>query len=117
MAQYLILIYGQEQAWNDWTPEQEEANGAGHRAFNAEAGDAVLGGKQLESVSQATSIRSDLDGGFLVSDGPFTEAKEAVGGYYLIEAPDIAEAIRLAKLLPEVSASTSGVEIRPVVMR
>jgi hypothetical protein len=114
MTQYLVLIHGDEATWNAWTPEQEAANSDAHGRFNAAAGAAVLGGRELEDTRLTKSIRSDGDGGFVVSDGPYTETKEVIGGYYLIEAPDIDEAVRLAKLIPEASAPTSGVEIRPV---
>lgn len=114
MAEYLVLIHGDEATWNSWTAEQSAANDAAHRRFNEAAGKAVLGGRALEDTRLTKSVRSDGDGGFVVSDGPYAETKEVIGGYYLIEASDIDEAVRLAKLIPEASAPTSGVEIRPV---
>ncbi len=63
----------------------------------------------------ATTLRADSAGAVMTTDGPFLETKEALGGFYLLEADDLDEAIRLASQLPEVHAGHSGVEIRPVV--
>jgi hypothetical protein len=115
MAKYLILIYGDEQRWDAMTPEQVSAHHAAHRAFSEAAGAAVLGGEQLESSSVATSLRADPAGGYTTTDGPFLETKEALGGYYVIDVPDLDAAVALAARLPEVAADHSGVEIRPIV--
>jgi hypothetical protein len=114
MSKYLVLIYGDEQVWEAWTPEQQAANGTGHVTFRATAGDAVLGGHELAESRTATSVRADPDGQQLVTDGPFTESKEVLGGYYVLEAPDLDTAVGLARQLPEASASHSGVEVRPI---
>ena len=66
-------------------------------------------------TATATTLRSDGAGGVTTTDGPFLETKEALGGFYLIDASDLDEAIKLASMLPEVQESHSGVEIRPVV--
>jgi hypothetical protein len=115
MANYLILIYGDDQQWAAMSGPEKERLDAGHRAFRATAGAAVLDGRELESASVATSLRTDSAGQLSITDGPFLETKEAVGGYYLLEAADLDQAIALAGMLPEVSAGHSGVEIRPVV--
>jgi hypothetical protein len=115
MAKYLILIYGDEQRWDAMTPEQVSAHHAAHRAFSGAAGAAVLGGEQLESSSVATSLRADPAGGYTTTDGPFLETKEALGGYYVIDVPDLDAAVALVARLPEVAADHSGVEIRPIV--
>jgi hypothetical protein len=70
----------------------------------------ILNGEELQPVSTATTVRFQGDGA-LVSDGPFIESKEAVGGYALIEVSDLDAAIRLAKTWP----ARGAVEIRPVV--
>jgi hypothetical protein len=114
MAKYLVLIYGDEQTWADASAEWQLENGERHRAFVAAAGDAVIGGHELEPSSMATSLRLSSAGRLTATDGPFVETKEGIGGYYLLEAPDLDEAIRLAGLVPEASATSSGVEIRPV---
>lgn len=113
MAEYLVLIYenptdyaqGGEEAWN--TAMQE------HGKFAENNGAAMRGGNALQPTSTATSIRKDSGGGFAVTDGPFAETKEVLGGYYLIEAKDLDEAISIAKQVP---ATYGGVEVRPVMV-
>jgi hypothetical protein len=114
MEKYLVLIWGDEQTWETAPPEWVEENSKAHEAFNAAAGTAVLGGGALEVSTMSVSIRTRSAEGQLISDGPYAETKEVIGGYYLLEAPDLEEAIRLARLIPEASAPTSGVEIRPI---
>jgi hypothetical protein len=115
MAQYLILIYGDEQRWAAMPEREQRALDAAHRAFAARAGTAVLDGRELEPASKATTLRTDATGRVTTTDGPFLETKEVLGGYYVIEAADLDEVIALASGLYEVSAGHSWVEIRPVV--
>jgi hypothetical protein len=115
MTKYMILIYGDAQQWDGMSAAQEQAHHAAHAAFCAKAGSKVLGGEELELAPMATTLRTAADGRIGTTDGPFLEAKEALGGYYLVEAADLDEVIELASLLPEVHAGHSGVEIRPVV--
>jgi hypothetical protein len=115
MAKYLILIYGDDQKWAAMSPQEQQELDEGHRAFQAAAGSAIVGGHQLEPAPTATSLRTDAAGRATTTDGPFLETKEALGGYYVLEASDLDEAIALASRLPEVSGGHSGVEIRPVV--
>jgi len=115
MSKYLILIYGDERQWAAMPASERERLGEAHRAFAEAAGPALLDGHELEPASTATTLRADASGRPLVTDGPFMETKEAMGGYYLVEAADVAEVIALAGRLREVSAGHSGVEIRPVV--
>jgi hypothetical protein len=115
MAKYMLLIYGDEQQWAAMSPQEQEELGEGHRAFRAAAGSKVLGGEELEPAPIATSLRTDSAGRLTITDGPFLETKEALGGYYMLEASDLDDVIALAARLPEVSAGHSGVEIRPVV--
>jgi hypothetical protein len=111
----MILIFGDEAQWGSMTPEQGSAHDAAHAAFRAKAASKIAGDGELEPASMATTVRSDGAGGVITTDGPFLETKEAVGGFYLLEASDLDEVIQLASMLPEVQASHSGVEIRPVV--
>jgi hypothetical protein len=115
MAKYMILIYGDAEQWGAMSPEQQRTHEAAHAAFRATAGTRVLGGEELELAPTATALRCDPDGQTIITDGPFLETKEALGGFYLLEAADLDEVIALARLLPEVRAGHSGVEIRPVV--
>ncbi|MEV0849767.1 YciI family protein [Streptomyces sp. NPDC049954] len=114
MAKYLLLIYGDEQTWESMSAQERKEVEAGHAAFAAAAGDAVLSGHELLPTTTATTLRGKANGRPMPTDGPFIEAKEALGGYYVVEAPDLDAAIALAGRLPEVAVGHSGVEIRPV---
>ena len=114
MAKYLVLIYGDEQRWENMSEQEEQRLMAGHRDLAEAAGSAILDTRELEPASAATSLRAGADGRPTPTDGPFLEAKEAVGGYYLLEASDLDEAMALASRLYEASADHGGVEIRPL---
>jgi hypothetical protein len=115
MARYLILIRGNEQRWHSMGPNEMQQIDDGHRAFWAKAGAATLASGQLESSATAVTLRAGSGGEYLVSDGPFQETKEVVGGFYLVEASDRDEAVALASLLAEVRHDHSSVEITPLV--
>ena len=117
MAKYLILIYGDDHQWAAMSDAEQRALDGGHRAFVAAAGSAILGTHALAPADVATTLRTDSTGRVVRMDGPFLETKEAVGGYYLVDVPDLDEATDLAALLYEASAGHSGVEIRPVASR
>ena len=114
MAKYLILIYGDEQQWDTMSAAEQQRIDDGHVAFVAKAGSGIIDGGALEPTTTATSLRGSSTGRPTVTDGPFLETKEVLGGFYLLEAADLDEAISLAAQLPEVAAGHSGVEIRPV---
>ncbi len=111
MAEYLVLIYEDEAAWEAPAAGMAEEMLEGHRLFGERNASAIRGGNALMATSTATSLRRDASGDFVVTDGPFAETKEALGGYYLIEAADLDEALALAKQIP---APFGGVEVRPV---
>jgi hypothetical protein len=111
VAQYLILLYEDEAAWANADQATVEQIMKEHIAFSDNNAGVVNGGNALQSSGTATSIRKDPAGGFAVTDGPFAETKEALGGYYLIDAADLDEAIAVAKQVP---ARFGGVEVRPV---
>jgi hypothetical protein len=113
MAQYLILIYENETSMAEGGPAAFEQSAKAHQEFAEGNGPALRGGNALHPTATATSIRKDPMGGFTVTDGPFAETKEALGGYYLIEAADLDEAVAVAKQVP---AAFGGVEVRPVMM-
>lgn len=115
MAKYLILIYGSEQEWDAQTPEQLEAKEAGHMAFSAAAGAGRLSGEELESAATATTLRASGGDAPLVTDGPFMETKEALGGFYVVDAPDLDAALALARTLPELREQHGAIEVRPIV--
>jgi hypothetical protein len=111
MAQYLLLIYGDEKAHAAGGQPLWDELMNGHMAFGTKHEKALAGGQALQDTSTATSIRGDGKGAFTVTDGPFAETKEALGGYYLIEADDLDQAIAVAKDVP---APHGGVEVRPI---
>jgi hypothetical protein len=113
MAQYLVLIYEDQDGYATATPEVWGSVMQDHEKFQANVGDKLVGGNALEQTTTATSIRKNDDGDYTVTDGPFAETKEALGGYYLLEAADLDEAIALAKQVP---ARFGGVEVRPVMV-
>jgi len=108
--QYAILIYGDESGWEDAGPEQFDQMMKAHGAFAqgvAAQGGKIVGGEALGLTSTATSVRGDV-----VTDGPFVETKEALGGFYIIEAADLDQALAFAKQCP---APAGGVEVRPIM--
>jgi hypothetical protein len=111
MAQYVVLIYEDEKNWFEGDPALIEQGMKAHTEFSQAAADKLRGGQALQPTGTATAIRKDSAGGFTVTDGPFVETKEALGGFYVIEAADLDEAIALAKQVP---APFGGVELRPV---
>lgn len=116
MATYMLLITGDRASWEDIAPAERRRIDDGHRRFAQTAAGAILAGHELAPASTATAVRSRGGGRPEITDGPFLETKEVVGGYYLVDAPDLDAAIELAALLPETAAPYSaGVEIRPVV--
>jgi hypothetical protein len=118
MARFMVLIYGDEQRWSTMPDSEMAEIDAGHRAFQAKAGPAVLAAGQLEPPTMATTVRRGARPGALaVTDGPFLETKEVVGGFYLLEAGDLDEVLELVALLHEVRADHSGVEVTPLVGR
>src|SRR5258708_7231332 len=98
MTEYLILLYERESGYAEGGQEAWQAAGEAHARFQgqvAEKGGKILGGNALQPTATATSIRDDV-----VTDGPFTETKEALGGHYLIEARDLDHARDIARLGP-----------------
>jgi hypothetical protein len=111
-AEYMVFIWDDEQAWERADPGIVEQTMAAHREFITRHAATLRGGNRLHPSGASTSIRHTADGGVAVSDGSFAETKEVIGGYYLIEAADLDEAMRVAA---EVPAPFGGVELRPVL--
>ncbi len=108
---YMLLIYGDEQALDDATREKCYVESAS-LARDIHASGKYLGASPLHPTSAATSVRV-RGGKRLVTDGPFAETREQLGGYFLIEARDLDEAIAIAARIPMARLGT--VEIRPVI--
>jgi hypothetical protein len=113
---YMLLIYHDEHHWNEIgdSERQQIYSEYGKLREQLEAGGQFLGGSQLQPTTTATSIRV-RDGKELVTGGPFAETHEQLGGYILIDAKDLDDAIAVAKRIP--STRTGAVEVRPLVER
>jgi hypothetical protein len=111
---YLLTIYGDESRWENANPEDLKPVLDAYDAFTGEATDkgAFLGGEGLQPTQTATTVRV-RDGERILSDGPFAETKEQLGGYYLLDCKDLDEAIDWAGKIP--GAATGSVEVRPVM--
>jgi len=111
---YLILIYGEEKSWGEMTKAKMDEMMAAYISYTRELRDAGvhLSGFELQPVSSATTVR--LRGGKVqTTDGPFAETKEQLGGYYLIEAKNLDEAIRWGGKCP--GALYGSIEVRPII--
>jgi hypothetical protein len=108
---YMLLIYLEEQALNESEREQCYEESA-RLAHDLHARGQYLAAAPLHPTSTATSVRV-RDGKRLVTDGPFAETREQLGGYFLIDAKDLDEALRIAARIP--GARTGTVEVRPVI--
>jgi hypothetical protein len=111
---YILLIYGDEKAWESLSKEEMEKVYDGHRAYGeamTKAG-VILGGHELKPVSTATSLRFGGNGRPKVIDGPFAETKEQLAGFYLIEVDNLEQALEWAEKMPGMLGGT--VEVRPV---
>lgn len=108
---YLLLIYGQENALTDTERRAcyEESTGLAHQL---KADGKFLATAPLQSVTTATSVKV-RDGRRLVTDGPFAETREQLGGFFMVEAKNLDDAIEIAGRIP--GARKGTVEIRPVV--
>lgn len=111
--QYLALIYADEDAWASASPDEREAGYAEYARFADEAREAgvLRGGDELDHTSTATTVRV-RDGEQLVTDGPYAELKEALGGYFVLDCGSIEEACEWAAKIP--AARSGAVEVRAV---
>ena len=107
MPNYLMLIYRGDQE----SQAQGDEVSAAYKEFMQRHSTALRGGAALEPSETATSVRGDGRGGLAVTDGPFAESKEVLGGYFVIAAADLDEALTIAA---EVPAPGGGVEVRPI---
>lgn len=112
---YLVLLYGDETAAAQPGTPEFDAEMAGYVAFGELAEKAIRGGAALHLTDQARTIRH-TGGTVTVTDGPFAETTEALGGYYVLEADDLDEVIELVRHIPATAAPNGGSEIRPLVM-
>ena len=113
--QYMLLIYSGDtpEKWDSLSEDEQSAIMGEYLAIGQSPG--VTGGNQLQPVDTATTVQVE-NGSALTTDGPFAETKEALGGYYLLEADNLDAALEVAARIP--AARLGGaVEVRPVVER
>jgi hypothetical protein len=111
---YMLLIYHEEENWNSHTEAERQEIYLEYRELIArlETAGQYQVGDQLQPATTARTVRV-RDGRHLVTDGPFAETREQLGGFFLIDAKDLDEAQTIAAQIP--SARTGSIEIRPVV--
>lgn len=112
---YMLTIYGNEGAWEHATPEQMKAAMEPWSEYGralADAG-AFIAGEGLQPSATATTVNVSESGDRSVTDGPFAETKEQLGGFYLIECADLDEALEWAKKVPV--SPPGSVELRPAM--
>jgi hypothetical protein len=111
---YMLLIYDDEHVWDTLSDDEREQVMAEYGRFTGQlksTGQYVTGA-QLQPAAAAASVRV-RDGKRLLTDGPFAETREQLGGYYLVDAKDLDQAIALAEQIP--SARFGTIEVRPVI--
>ncbi|MHA7984941.1 YciI family protein [Rathayibacter sp. CAU 1779] len=111
MAEYLMLVHP-DPAFVAPAPGTEVSSP--YRSFMETYADHLLGGAALTGPETATSVRTDADGNITVTDGVFVESKEVLGGYWVLQAADLDEAISIAKQVP---VRNGGIELRPIAIR
>jgi hypothetical protein len=111
---YLLLIHTDEKSWGALSDAERQKVYGEYRELTMQlrSGGNYLAGAQLQPTTTATSVRV-RDGKRLVTDGPFAETREQLGGYFLIEAKNLDEAIGIAAQVP--SAKMGTIEVRPIV--
>ncbi|MEO7069333.1 MAG: YciI family protein [Nostocoides sp.] len=109
---YVILVAADPTGWSEATLDQRQASHAAHIAFEraVAANGRKLAGAALADADTATTLRA-TNGQWAVTDGPFVELTEQIGGFYLVDLPDLDTVISVAKLLPQ----SYAVEIRPTL--
>ena len=111
---YLLTLWGDESRFADRTPEQIQESMKHWDAYTIETKDAgaFLGGEGLQPTATATTVKIDASGDHIVSDGPFAETTEPLGGFYLLDCENLDDAIAWAKKIPMPGGK---VEVRPVM--
>lgn len=111
--QYLLMLYANQAGWSKLTPAEQEQGVAAYSAYTGALTKAgvLKGSNRLQPTTAATTVRM-ANGKAQVLDGPYADSKEQLGGYYLIDVPDLDAAISWAARCP--AASHGVVEVRPV---
>ena len=111
--QYLLMAYADEAGWPKMSKSEQEQGVAAYMAYGEalKAAGAVKGSNRLQPISTATTVRS-INGKSQVLDGPYVDSKEQLGGYFLIDVPDLDAALSWAARCP--GAGHGVVEVRPI---
>src|SRR4051812_915803 len=109
---YVLLIYGSDEQWASLSDDERNAQYAEYGAVSESPG--ITGGAELQPATTATTVRVQ-NSETLTTDGPFSDSKEVLGGFFLYEADDLDAAIEIASRIP--AARHGAVEVRPVVER
>jgi hypothetical protein len=113
--QYLLLIYENEKVWEEMSGEQSGQMFGEYNKLSADIRQSghLIAGEALQSITTATTVRT-RNGKTTMTDGPFAETREQLGGFYLINAKDLDEATMIAAKIP--SARHGSIEVRPVAV-
>ncbi|MFP3552429.1 YciI family protein [Paraburkholderia sp. SIMBA_049] len=111
--QYLLMIYSEEGRWNQMTDSERQQGVAAYQAYteSLKKAEVLAGSNRLQHTNSATTVRL-VDGKPQVLDGPFSDSKEQLGGYYLIDVPNLDAAIAWASRCP--GAGYGTMEVRPI---
>jgi hypothetical protein len=111
---YMFILVGEEGGWEQASPEDIKAEMDRWQDFSREAVESgvMVAGDGLQESSTATTLRIQEQGEPIVSDGPFAETKEQIGGYYVLDCKDLDEALQWARRIP---LSSGAIEVRPVM--
>jgi hypothetical protein len=110
--EYIALIHGDDASWESMSDDERQA--VYQRYMDFAARPEVVGGAELQETTTATTVRV-RNGDTMVTDGPYAEVKEALGGLFILEAASIDDACSLAAEIP--AAEHGAIEVRPVVVR
>jgi hypothetical protein len=110
--EFLALIHASENSWNELSEDERKTMYQRYMEFSERP--EVVGGAELQETTAATTVRV-RNGDSMVTDGPYAEVKEALGGFYILEADSIDDACKLAADIP--AAEHGAIEVRPVFVR
>jgi hypothetical protein len=111
----MLLIYSDPKAWEALTPQESENVYKDYMTFTIGINETkeYVSGAPLQGIDTATTVRVH-NGERLVTDGPFAETQEVLGGYYIVDVPDLDRALELAAEIPGTKRGLGSVEVRPV---
>ena len=115
MTEYIVLLSGDEKAWEEASAEKRAEVFGRHEEFSrllTERGHTITGGAELVHSRTAKSVRRGADGATVVTDGPYAEAAEQLGGYYVVRSDDLDDLLDIYAILAD---AEGGIEVRAAV--